>query len=173
MQQRIFRRAGQLMVLVVLGALAAGPALAQGRGHDDQGRGQGRGNDQRSNEKMRVEQRQGDRDGGDRRAQARFDDRQRQKIYEYYDTEMRRGRCPPGLAKKQNGCQPPGQARRYTIGRPLPHDVIFYNVPQQIVVNLGPPPRGYRYVRVSNDILMLAIGTGIVVDALQDLGRIR
>ena len=103
----------------------------------------------------------------------RFDDHQRKVIHEYYDTETRRGRCPPGLAKKHNGCFPPGHAKRYVIGRPLPRDVIFYEVPQPIVVELGPPPRGYRYVRVSNDILMLAVGTGIVADALQDLGRNR
>jgi Ni/Co efflux regulator RcnB len=59
------------------------------------------------------------------------------------------------------------------VGRPLPRDVIFYEVPQPIVVHLGRPPQGYRYVRVSNDILMLALGTGLVVDALQDLGRNR
>jgi len=150
------------MALAVFGALAAGPALAQGRGHDEQNK-----------EKMRGGQHSGNRDRDERPVQVRFDDRQRKVIHEYYDTETRRGRCPPGLAKKHNGCLPPGQAKRYVIGRPLPRDVIFYEVPQPIVVELGPPPRGYRYVRVSNDILMLAVGTGIVADALQDLGRNR
>ena len=29
-----------------------------------------------------------------------------------------RGRCPPGLAKKNNGCLPPGQARKmYNVGQ--------------------------------------------------------
>jgi Ni/Co efflux regulator RcnB len=33
------------------------------------------------------------------------------------------------------------------------------------------PPSGYRYVRVASDILLIAAGTGMVVDAIQDLGR--
>ena len=40
-----------------------------------------------------------------------------------------------------------------------------------LVVELGPPPPGYRYARVANDVLLLAIGTGMVVDATTDLGR--
>ena len=31
------------------------------------------------------------------------------------------GGCPPGLAKKNNGCMPPGQARKlYSIGQRYP-----------------------------------------------------
>jgi hypothetical protein len=55
--------------------------------------------------------------------------------------------------------------------RPLPGDVVYYEVPQPLLVQIGPPPSGYRYMRVASDILMLAIGTGMVVDAIQDLGR--
>ncbi len=90
---------------------------------------------------------------------------------EYYASEVHRGHCPPGLAKKNKGCQPPGHARRYEIGRPLPPGVTYYNVPQAVVVQLGTPPSGYRYAGVSNDILLLALGSGLVVDALQNLGR--
>ena len=32
-------------------------------------------------------------------------------------------------------------------------------------------PGGYRYVRVAGDILPIAIGTGLVIEALQDMGR--
>ena len=91
--------------------------------------------------------------------------------HEYYVEQFRGGRCPPGLAKKHNGCMPPGHAKRWELGRPLPSNVIYYNVPQQLVMQIGPPPSGHRYVRVASDILMIAIGTGMVVDALQDLGR--
>ena len=32
------------------------------------------------------------------------------------------GGCPPGLAKKQNGCMPPGQAKKlYNIGQRFPN----------------------------------------------------
>jgi hypothetical protein len=40
-----------------------------------------------------------------------------------------------------------------------------------VPVQIGVPPSGYRYVRVASDILMIAIGTGMVVDAIRDLGR--
>jgi len=39
-------------------------------------------------------------------------------------------------------------------------------------VQLGAPPAGYKYVRVATDILLIAVGTSLVVDAIQDLGRI-
>jgi Ni/Co efflux regulator RcnB len=38
------------------------------------------------------------------------------------------------------------------------------------MMKLTLPPPGYRYVRVANDILMIAAGSGLVIDALQDLG---
>ncbi|MEC4747426.1 hypothetical protein [Methylomicrobium sp. Wu6] len=100
-----------------------------------------------------------------------FGDQQRTIVYNYYYDEYRGGgRCPPGLAKKHNGCMPPGQARRWAIGRPLPRNVIFYDVPAPVVMGLGYPPPGYRFVRVASDILMIAIGTGLVMDAIYDLG---
>ncbi len=170
MQQFISRRSRGLMALIVLGAIAAGPALAQGRGHDDKGRGN---SERKSDNAQGHQQRNDDSRKGDRHGQARFNDNQRRNISEHYEKEKHRGHCPPGLIKKKKSCVPPGHAKRYVIGRPLPRDVVFYNLPQPIVIQLGAPPRGYRYVRVSNDILMLAIGTGLVVDALQNLGGSR
>ncbi len=78
----------------------------------------------------------------------------------------------PGLAKKNNGCLPPGQARKYAVGQPLPAGVVFYPVPAAVVVHLPPPPRGHKYVRVAADILLIAVGTSMVVDAITDLGRL-
>ena len=100
-----------------------------------------------------------------------FSDQHRMVVREYYENEFRRGSCPPGLAKKHNGCMPPGQAKKWQVGRPLPPDVVYYQVPQPLVVQLGAPPAGYRYVRVASDILMIAVGTSIVAAAIQDLGR--
>jgi Ni/Co efflux regulator RcnB len=51
----------------------------------------------------------------------------------------------------------------------LPSQVIYYDVPQPLLVELPPPSRGHRYVRVAGDILLIAIGTGLVVDAIQDI----
>ena len=98
-----------------------------------------------------------------------FVEHQRVVVTTYYGQQRKAGRCPPGLAKKNNGCMPPGQARKWAMGQPLPSGVVYYPVPQAVVVQMGPPPVGYRYVRVANDLLLIAIGTQLVVDAIQDL----
>jgi Ni/Co efflux regulator RcnB len=56
-------------------------------------------------------------------------------------------------------------------GRILPRSVVYYDVPPARLRAYALPvaPRGHRYVRVSNDILLIAIGTGLVVDAVYDL----
>jgi Ni/Co efflux regulator RcnB len=68
---------------------------------------------------------------------------------------------------------PPGQAKKWRVGERLPADVVIYEVPAPLVARIGPPPAGYKYVRVGADILMIAIGTSMVVDALSDLSRMR
>lgn len=100
-----------------------------------------------------------------------FGEAQRVAVRDYYGAQLRAGKCPPGLAKKGTGCLPPGQAKKWTVGRPLPRDVIFYSVPPAISVQLGVPPAGHRFVRVAADILLIAIGTGMVIDAIEDLAR--
>ena len=101
-----------------------------------------------------------------------FTDPQRVVVRNYYGQQYNAGRCPPGLAKKNNGCMPPGKAKKWAVGQPLPSNVVYYPVPQPVVVQLGTPPAGYKYVRVASDILLIAIGTSMIVDAVQDLGRL-
>ena len=164
---------GRTLALLITAALAAGPALAD----KPEGKGKGKGNERNE----RVEHRQDnsrDDDRGNRergrltpRQGAHFVDQHRGYVREYYGQEFGRGFCPPGLAKKNNGCMPPGQVKKWQIGRPLPGDVVFYDLPPRLVVQIGAPPAGYRYVRTAADILLIAIGTGMVIDAIQDLGR--
>jgi Ni/Co efflux regulator RcnB len=100
-----------------------------------------------------------------------FREQQREAARDYYGRSENQGFCPPGLAKKVNGCLPPGQAKKWRQGYPLPADVVYYEVPRSVVVTLGVPPSGYRYVRVASDILLIAVGTSMVVDAIEDLVR--
>ncbi|WP_137917234.1 hypothetical protein [Hydrogenophaga sp. 2FB] len=100
-----------------------------------------------------------------------FGEPQRRAAYSYYEPRFKAGNCPPGLAKKNNGCMPPGQAKKWRKGYVLPHDVVYYPVPSAVSVQLGVPPAGYKYVRVAADILLIAVGTSMVVDAIEDLGR--
>jgi Ni/Co efflux regulator RcnB len=189
-----------VVALLVAGAVALNPLAAVnpawagegGKKHDDdqgEGKGKGKGHEkkaQRGPEKgergVERSDKGRDRDEVGRAEPARsvtrgpghrvFADPQRVIVHDYYVTEYRAGRCPPGLAKKNNGCMPPGQAKKWHVGHPLPRDVIFYDLPPALVVQIGTPPPGYRYVRVAADILLIAIGTGLVIEAITDLGRL-
>lgn len=110
-----------------------------------------------------------DKSGHDGKKHRYFNNDQRAYIQDYYEGRYHKGHCPPGLAKKHNGCMPPGQAKKWEIGRPLPRDVIFYDLPSRVLEQLGPPPPHHRFVRVAQDILLIAVGTGMVIDAIDDL----
>ena len=87
-----------------------------------------------------------------------------------YAEKYGRGNCPPGLAKKGNGCLPPGQAKkRYAVGRPLAPGIVYGPIPPELSVRLGPPPEGHLYVTLDGDLLKLAVGTLLVVDAIDGL----
>lgn len=101
-----------------------------------------------------------------------FVDSQRAVVRDYYQPGIQSGSCPPGLAKKNNGCMPPGLAKKWRVGRPLPADVTYYSIPNSVSIQLGVPPSGHKFVRVAADILLIAVGTGMVVDAIEDLGRL-
>ena len=100
-----------------------------------------------------------------------FGDTDRRAINEYYGAKFRKGKCPPGLAKKGNGCMPPGQAKKWAVGQPLPPDQTRYPLPHELLATLPPPPGGHSYVRVASDILLIATGTSIVMDAIEDIGK--
>lgn len=139
------------IALVLVGLAVAAPAWADNPGH---GKGKGQG-----------------RDSGGVSISVQITDPQRAIIRDYYGGEIAHGRCPPGLAKKNNGCMPPGQAKKWAVGRPLPRDVVFYELPSSLSVRLT-APAGARYVRVAADILLIAAGTGMVLDAVEDLSRL-
>lgn len=189
-----------LSALVTSPALADKPEWAGGEKGERHGRHEQRGDDERGHSRGRDSDRDRDQRGPGRNERrdndhrhdrdheryeryssgtpsiavyVHFGEPQRHVVHEYYRESYRHGRCPPGLAKKNNGCMPPGLAKKkWSRGRPLPRDVIFYDVPRDLVIRLGAPPRGHRYVRVAADILLIAIGTGMVVDAIEDLSRL-
>ncbi|MFY9723683.1 MAG: RcnB family protein [Azonexus sp.] len=154
----------RLAALTLTALLASTGALAD---KGDKGGKHGHGN--------KHEQRDDDRRYDDRRndisIQVYFGNNDRRIVNEYYAPEFRAGHCPPGLAKKGNGCMPPGQAKKWRKGQPLPQGVAYYELPHDLVYRMPPPPPRHRYVRVGSDILLLSIGSGIVVDAMIDIGR--
>ncbi|HZV53548.1 MAG TPA: hypothetical protein VFF82_01305 [Rhodocyclaceae bacterium] len=168
----------RLAALALTAMLAAGQALADrppwaGNGQYDS-RGEDRYENRYDRHEGRREHRQERRRDDYRGAPIdfRFDDRSRGAVNDYYGDRFRRGHCPPGLAKKHNGCMPPGQARQWERGRPLPRGVVYYDLPPAVVGYLPPPPPRHRYVRVASDILLIAVGSAMVVDAIEDIGRL-
>jgi hypothetical protein len=161
-------------------AIADKPSSKGGKsGHDqrsdkgDHGKGDQRSDNRDQNRDHGKGDRHQDNDRSSRGDGRRdhFEDRHRHAVNDYYGRQFRSGHCPPGLAKKHNGCMPPGQAKKWHMGQPLARNVVYYSVPQQLVLQIGQPPSGYRYVRVSSDILMMAIGTRMIVDSIQNLGQ--
>jgi Ni/Co efflux regulator RcnB len=180
------KSAGLLALLAA--ALAAGPALADKDGNgnkngDKQAQKEERKADKQADKQERKADKRQDkadkqadkgrsRDRDDVRVGAYFNDDHRQRVRTYYSQHYGQARsCPPGLAKKNNGCMPPGQAKKYAVGRPLPRDVRYYAVPQPVVVMLPAAPVGYRYVRVGDDIILLSPQTTLVVDVISGLFR--
>jgi hypothetical protein len=101
-----------------------------------------------------------------------FSDSEREAARLYFVKEHGRGNCPPGLAKKQNGCLPPGQAKkRYAVGHSLPHGIGVGKLPVELSATIGPAPAGYRYGILDGDLVKLAVGTMLVVDAIDGLVR--
>jgi Ni/Co efflux regulator RcnB len=154
---------------------AAKPDKETGRGEAAQGHGGGKGKPDKQERKGQgsgasangASGRQADADAG-----FTFSMRDREIVRTYFAESAGGGACPPGLAKKNNGCQPPGLAKKWQRGQPLPTDVVYYELPPELVIRLPTPPIDHRYVRVAGDILLLATGTSMVVAAIEDLGRL-
>jgi hypothetical protein len=88
----------------------------------------------------------------------------RDKVHAYYARH-----CPPGLAKKHNGCQPPGHAKKWHVGHRVPHDVVWVVPPREVIVLLPAAPVGHKYIEVAGDILLVAAGSMMVVDGINGL----
>lgn len=101
-------------------------------------------------------------------------DRDRNAVRTYYRTEYDAGRWPPGLAKKNNGCLPPGQAKKaWAMGQPLPPHISYEPMPRALSTQLTPPPPGYEYGRVADDIVLMSTEKRVIAGLLGNLGNFR
>ena len=147
------------ILTVVLSLCTAGVVFADKPDKAGQSKGQSKAKNKGSKAK-----------GNDTHVTVVFGDKDRSAARDYFSSKYGRGNCPPGLAKKNNGCLPPGQAKkRYVVGQRLSPDVIYIEAPAELVVRLTPPPSGHKYVVVDGDLVKLAIGTLLVVDAIDGL----
>lgn len=78
--------------------------------------------------------------------------------------------CPPGLAKRDNGCLPPGIAKkRYFIGQKLPEGIPYELITDLQYYGLTPPNGNWLYYMVDDDILRIADDTFTVLEAFEIL----
>jgi Ni/Co efflux regulator RcnB len=155
----------KMMFMALCGAtLLASPALAKpGNGH-----GRGHGNQQERGWQARDDDRdRGEwRDRDDRRGGDRWEGRNYRSSYR---------NCPPGLAKKHNGCTPPGQARNaWRRGDRVPSGYNNYTSYDRI-------PRSYRdrydlnregrYIYRDGQVYQVNPRTSIIEQVLGSLGR--
>ena len=93
--------------------------------------------------------------------------------YAYGDRHDDRRGCPPGLAKKHNGCLPPGQAKKMhrdgLVGHRVPAHAV-YRVPRHVRATLPPPPYGYRYAVVNDQVVLVSDADIVVNIVLRGLG---
>ena len=167
----------RLLAILFVAAFAAGPAFAD----PDEGHGNKHGDKAGKHAQKQAEKAekhaQKQEQKADKRARkqereevkvgAYFSDHHREAARSYYRERYSNGRnCPPGLAKKHNGCLPPGQAKKWAVGQPIPRGVTVYSVPQPVIVQLPPPPYGYRYARLGNDIVLVQSQNNLIVDII-------
>ena len=51
----------------------------------------------------------------------------------------------------------------------MPPKVVLVAVPVGLAARIGPPPSGCRYAMVDGDLVKLAVGSSLVIDAIRGL----
>lgn len=153
--------------LKLLAMAAVVLAVTSVEAYADKGRGKGRGRDHAEDSASHHSAGHHD----DDTVTIRIGDGERDLISSFLRDDNRR-HCPPGLAKKNNGCLPPGIAKKYVVGSVLPPDVVALPLPDGLLDLLGPAPRGYQYVQVDKDVLLIGEASKKVIDAVTLLSAV-
>ena len=173
-----FNHSHRLVVLAIASIFMAGSSFAKDDG--DGGHGKDKHKDKNQGKHAEVhkskphkEERQPQavqRQRQEIRPGAYFNDQQRTYARQYYSQNYGQGRsCPPGLAKKNNGCMPPGQAKKWSVGQPVPQGVTVYSVATPVLRQLPPAPYGYRYARIGDDIVLVQQQNNLIIDIIVGL----
>ncbi|MES2943094.1 MAG: RcnB family protein [Pseudomonadota bacterium] len=173
LNQRSFSK--RMALLAITSLFVAGSAVAKG-GDDEHGNGKHAQKHEQKWEKKAQKHEQKEHKQAQKRERQNiqpgtyFNAEHRTHVQQYYTQHYGSGKgCPPGLAKKNNGCMPPGQVRHWVVGQPVPRNVVVYSVPQPVIVQLPPAPYGYRYSRIGGDIVLVQQQNNIIVDIIQGL----
>lgn len=129
----------RLLILAGAASILAFPVAAAAKDHGQGGHGHGNGG---------YEERDGDSNRHEGRDRDRYVSHDRD-----YRREGYRHTCPPGLAKKQNGCLPPGQAWRIGQRSPWSNDrYVDYGSLPSYYRDRYPDVTGQRYYYEGNRV---------------------
>jgi hypothetical protein len=152
-----------LVAVLLATFVAAAPALAEKGGHGKGGgkpdKGTSHGNSHGGGP--------GNSGHSKGKGPKKFEASERSAIESYYrDEYSRSGNCPPGLAKKNNGCIPPGQAKKWSVGSHLPPDVHIAPLPPALVGTLVAPMPGYNYGYVDGGVVLFGVADRVIIDVV-------
>ncbi|MFN3749900.1 MAG: hypothetical protein ACK4SR_00905 [Thiobacillus sp.] len=94
-----------------------------------------------------------------------FTDSDRRILRDYYRVDYRA--LPPGLAKQ--GKVPPGHAYRLQVRRPIPPEVRWNYLPQNLERQLSRLPDGYVRIIVGGSVAIMNVHTRVIVDLIEDI----
>lgn len=81
------------------------------------------------------------------------------------------GHCPPGLAKKDPACVPPGQAKKRPGANFVVGDILDINrihiIDQPGLYGLGEPPLGNRYAIIDGRLVRIDSETGRLLSIIR------
>ncbi|WP_205340502.1 RcnB family protein [Denitrificimonas caeni] len=162
---------GIMLSLLAGSAFADKPHWAQGNNRKGQEYRYEKNHNYRYNNDKHHNGRYGNDNRRDRPLRYGFYNNDRRLINQYYRDQHYQGKCPRGLAKKNNRCQPPGYAKKWKKGKHFTKHTQYYDLPKELRYRLSPPQDNYRYVRVDDDILMVDNVTNIIVDVIENILR--
>lgn len=150
------------LIVALLGAIVATPALAQGTGQGH-GQGQGQGKAKPNGGKKAVR-------SADAAVKYGFAPRDREIITTYYT--QRASGLPPGLAKRQ-GALPPGLEKQLLRNGTLPPGLQkqIQPFPADLDRQLTPLPAGYRRGIVGTNVVVYRSTTQKIIDVIQGIAR--
>lgn len=140
-----------IVAAICLAVALSSPAFAKNNGNHGNGHGKSKG---------RWENSESYNHGGGKHS-GRSD---REVLREYVLGHYRKN-CPPGLAKKNPPCIPPGQAKKFSVGDHLPEGG-YEPLPDYVLDQLTPPQHG-MYVRMDRNVYLITEGTRKVLDAIE------
>ncbi|MGO4915105.1 RcnB family protein [Pseudogemmobacter sp. W21_MBD1_M6] len=80
---------------------------------------------------------------------------------------------PPGLAKKHNGCTPPGQAKhRYHVGERFHDDDTYDHIRDPDRYRLPRLGQNERYYRIGDTFVRIDRDTKVVLDLITAASRV-